>query len=597
MLEYSKEKFKTSLLEQAEISRKEARELLEDFQEHGPFTSDISAKDALAYLADIRAKLNAMRNKDEELRNDLAIFGLSFGDNIDLSKLDAELTTLEIVWTIVDEWDTAWEKYKSGEFWAIETAEMEETAQNLFRKLTKLSREFKEKGWTIIDDTRARVDAFRRTLPLIGDLKNPAMRTRHWDKVRKAVEVDFDETSKEFNLEAIYAMELHKFAEEINEISNAATMELQIENGIAAISKTWETMKFEMVPYKERHLYRIKSVDECFQVLEENLMQLSIMKSTRFVEPFTKEVDRWERGLSYIMECLEMALQVQREWLYLENIFFGEDIRKQLPKEREDFDHLTETWVDITTRLYFSKSALKATHFRPPPYLLNKLNKMYERLDLLQRALEKYLETKRHIFPRFYFISNDDMLEILGNSRKPELVQQHLKKLFDNIIRIKILRNVGANKQECVGMFSDDGEFIEFSKAFFMEGPSEEWLGRLETAMQVTLKTAFKPIRSDLKKNLNKRDRWLMNNCGQLCNACSLIQWTTDCTRALVHSKILESKKPLKRLRKKQNQVLNKLSELSRKELTKLQRLKTNALITIEIHSRDVIDRLYKASK
>lgn len=63
-----------------------------------------------------------------------------------------------------------------------------------------------------------------------------------------------------------------------------------------------------------------------------------------------------------------------------------------------------------------------------------------------------------------------------------------------------------------------------------------------------------------------------------------------------MHAKIMESKKPLKRLRKKQNQVLGKLSELSRRDLTKLQRLKANALITIEIHSRDVIDRLYKAS-
>lgn len=75
------------------------------------------------------------------------------------------------------------------------------------------------------------------------------------------------------------------------------------------------------------------------------------------------------------------------------------------------------------------------------------------------------------------------------------------------------------------------------------------------------------------------------------------IQWTTDCTRAIVHAKIMESKKPLKRLRRKQNGVLSKLSELSRRELTKLQRLKTNSLITIEIHSRDVVDRLYKASK
>lgn len=159
-------------------------------------------------------------------------------------------------------------------------------------------------------------------MPLISDLKNPAMRPRHWNKVKKAVGVEFDETSPEFNLEAIYAMEFHKFAEDINEISNAATMELQIENGIKAIVDTWAAMKIEVVPYKDRGLYRIKNVDECFQALEENMLQLSIMKSTKFVEPFAKEVDVWERTLSYIMESLEMALQVQRQWLYLEVISY-----------------------------------------------------------------------------------------------------------------------------------------------------------------------------------------------------------------------------------------------------------------------------------
>lgn len=173
-------------------------------------------------------------------------------------------------------------------------------------------------SWSIIEETRTKVDAFRRTLPLIADLKNPAMRSRHWSKVKKAVGVEFDETSSEFNLEAIYAMELHKFAEDINEISNAASMELQIENGIKATGDTWAVIKIEVVPYKERSIYRIKSVDDCFQALEDNMLQLSIMKSTRFVEPFAKEVDLWERTLSYIMESLEMALQVQRQWLYLE---------------------------------------------------------------------------------------------------------------------------------------------------------------------------------------------------------------------------------------------------------------------------------------
>lgn len=48
------------------------------------------------------------------------------------------------------------------------------------------------------------------------------------------------------------------------------------------------------------------------------MVQLSTMKSTRFVEPFIKVVDFWERTLSYIMETVELALTVQRQWLYLE---------------------------------------------------------------------------------------------------------------------------------------------------------------------------------------------------------------------------------------------------------------------------------------
>lgn len=88
--------------------------------------------------------------------------------------------------------------------------------------------------------------------------------------------------------------------------------------------------------------------------------------------------------------------------------------------------------------MYKGKNAIEACLYKPAPYVFNKLNNMVDNLDGILRALEKYLETKRQLFPRFYFISNDDMLEILGNSKKPQLIQVHLKKLFDNVNKIRI---------------------------------------------------------------------------------------------------------------------------------------------------------------
>ncbi|XP_006151956.1 dynein heavy chain 2, axonemal [Tupaia chinensis] len=593
MLKRHKEKFKTGLIHSADDFKKKAHNLLEDFEVKGPFTSNVGYAVALDQIAQVRATLLAMREEENLLRSNLGIFKIEQPASKDLQNLEKELDALQQVWEITRDWEENWNQWKTGRFLTLQTEAMETMAHGLFRRLTRLAKEYKDRNWEIIETTRSKIEQFKRTMPLISDLRNPALRERHWDQVRDEIQREFDQESESFTLEQIVQLGMDQHVEKIGEISASATKELAIELALQNIAKTWDVTQLDIVPYKDKGHHRLRGTEEVFQALEDNQVALSTMKASRFVKAFEKEVDHWERCLSLILEVIEMVLTVQRQWMYLENIFLGEDIRKQLPNESALFDQVNSNWKAIMDRMNKDSNALRSTHH---PGLLDTLIEMNTILEDIQKSLDMYLETKRHIFPRFYFLSNDDLLEILGQSRNPEAVQPHLKKCFDNIKLLRIQKVGGpSSKWEAVGMFSGDGEYIDFLHSVLLEGPVESWLGEVERTMRVTLRDLLRNCRIALKKFLNKRDKWVKEWAGQVVITASQIQWTADVTKCLVTAKERGDKKILKVMKKKQVSILNKYSEAIRGNLTKIMRLKIVALVTIEIHARDVLEKLYKS--
>ena len=139
----------------------------------------------------------------------------------------------------------------------------------------------------------------------------------------------------------------------------------------------------------------------------------------------------------------------------MEGIFTSDDVQRQLSRETTEFKYINKIWQEeILMKIEENSNAL---------YVATKLNFSEKILNLLkhfehiQKKMEDYLETKRSIFPRFYFISNEELVEILSLSRQPELIQIHLKKLFDNIknLRLLIKKTILAN-----GIFSNENEEI-----------------------------------------------------------------------------------------------------------------------------------------
>ncbi|KAK6038641.1 dynein heavy chain, region 2 [Cooperia oncophora] len=140
---------------------------------------------------------------------------------------------------------------------------------------------------------------------------------------------------------------------------------------------------------------------------------------------------------------------IQRKWIYLEPIFG----RGALPAEASRFAR-----VDSEFRLILADVVRDArlillvqSTFAP-----EKSGADYRSIESLPKGAQS---EKRSAFPRFYFLGDDDLLEILGQSTNPTVIQSHLKKLFQGIDKVVF----GANNETISAMLSVQGEHVPLS--------------------------------------------------------------------------------------------------------------------------------------
>ena len=159
--------------------------------------------------------------------------------------------------------------------------------------------------------------------------------------------------------------------------------------------------------------------------------------------------------------------------------------------------------------LYKTTNVIEGTN-RPEIYA--ELLRLQSDLMLCEKALADYLETKRLAFPRFYFVSSADLLDILSSGNEPREVGRHLTKLFDSLAAIIFTKNEDEEDSSCsnIGqaMKAKDGEIVEFNVLCECVGAVEIWLGRVESVMRSTIRHYMSISIHDYPSK--PREKWIL---------------------------------------------------------------------------------------
>ncbi|XP_028810647.1 dynein heavy chain 6, axonemal isoform X2 [Denticeps clupeoides] len=520
----------------------------------------------------------------------------------ELEQLAAEVKLKQLLWQALEEWEGLQSGWMETKFDALDPESLNIQVTKYGKYVSQL-----EKGLppnTLLPQLKEQVRSMREKLPVITDLCNPALKSVHWEYIESIVETNLMENS--LTLSALQELNIFKFSLEIQEVSGQASGEASLENILKKVADSWKTTEFVVLPHRDsKDAFILGSTDDIQVLLEDSIMNIATVASSRYVAHLKGKVLEWQKQLTLFSQTLEEWLACQRNWLYLESIFSAPDIQRQLPDEAKMFAQVDESWKQIMRAVSQYPKALQAA---TQTGRLETFQNNNELLDQIQKCLEAYLESKRVIFPRFYFLSNEELLEILAQTRNPQAVQPHLRKCFDAVSRLEFAMVSKSNDEskgsathqnqaqqlysnDILAMVSPEGEKVGLGKTLKARGNVEDWLGKVEEAMFSSLRQLSKEAIADY---WNKpRVEWVVaGHASQVVLTISQLMWCTDMTNCLEGDH--DHFQALREFELTNFERLNALAALVRGNLPKLHRNIITALITVDVHARDIVTDLVK---
>lgn len=429
---------------------------------------------------------------------------------------------------------------------------------------------------------RKNIEEFNEFVPLIKCFCSEAITDEDWKEIQEVVKQPGLER-EDVTVEKIKKFEFKKNYEEIEEITMRAEKKFSLAKKLKTMKEEMKLFTLTLFPYKGK-TYVLKAYDDVNAKLDDQIVTTQAMLGSQFMKgKLRNETKGWETKLNNMSELIEEISKCQKTWMYLEPIFASDDIHKQMPQEGSWFRDVDTLWKITMEAIDNDPGIIDLIEKENIKLSFEDANK---KLDRIQKSLNEYLEEKRLIFPRFYFLANEDLLMLLAQTKEPRAVQPHMDKCFEGIYRVMF-----SEKDEVYGMISAEGEEVEFDKKVDVnegdkKGNVEKWMLEIEAVMKRSLKNICKDSLAAYLKDI--RTSWVRQWPGQIILAVNSVHWTTEVEQAIKEF----GKDGLESYKDKLNKQIEDIVQLVRTDLNVQERITLKALVVIDVHARDVVQEL-----
>ena len=611
------------------INYKDALDVLAQFERHGA-----EAEARIAEIAKVRNVLSldfSVARYEERLRAFKAEYA-------DVSEVWGNLS---VSWRDIDA--------LGATRWAdVDPRKVRRDLEGIKERLRGLPNRIRQYNlFTVID---RKIDVLLKSNLIIMDLHSEAIKPRHWEMLKKKLNAqswvivhgsgisssngndsasgdigtasgagsdgsDGSGSCARITLAQVWAVGVVEHENTFREVITLAQGELGLEEFLKQVSEQWgKEQRLDLVNYQNKTML-IKNWDELFTKLSDNLTSLTAMRSSPYFTHFAEKATEWEGRLTRLQEVLEVMVDVQRKWVYLEGVFnSGGESAGLLPRETAKFRVVDKEFKEIMKRCCELDVALKV----PAVEGIQRIPALADQLARIQKALGDYLEKQRASFPRFYFIGDEDLLEIIGNARDISKTQKHLKKMFAGVSALTL---DPADPNVITGVQSSEGEAVPFAQHISLVASgtagtpaakwlsSDQWLTLVERYTRealagfLTRAVAARRELAEASAGITREERqqrllaWIEGTIGQLVIVSTEVLWCEAVERALqeVQQKDNSSSSAVEKVVEDVAAELEILADSVLQDLNPVTRKKCEHLMATLVHQRDVTRNLVRA--